>query len=122
MKKMVVLVCVLALTGLAVPQVASAAGASACFTWNCSNGSCQFNGTCSTGTPYVWKYKWDYGDGSSSGLTGNATPTHGYSVCYPSVSLTVYDFDGNIESVSCLIGTGDPGCPGPPLPTVGTCQ
>lgn len=115
------------LLSLFLPAGAAAAGAGACFTWDCTvgplgSGYCEFDGSCSYGDPYVWKYNWDWGDGNGTGLTGQEDPSYDFDICYPQVTLTVADFSGNVESVTCTIHAGN-ACPGPAIgSTTGTCQ
>src|SRR5262245_43046686 len=83
------------------------AHAGAAFTWSCdpSTVNCSFDGSGSTASPYVWKYNFDFGDGSSTGLTGNATASHTFTSGYSStVTLTIYFFSGSgSDSVSCTV-------------------
>ena len=123
MKKLVLFL-TLSIAGLLIPAMAEAT-ATSCFDFDCTTGAagyCTFNGGCSTGTPFVWKYNWDFGDGTSTGLTGQSTQNHTYSICHPGVTLTVYTWDGDIESVQCIINNRLPNCPGPLPPTSGRCS
>jgi len=113
---------VIMLTVFAVVPRAEAT-ATACFDWSCHDGdTCDFDASCSTGTPYIWKYKWIYGDGTSSGLTGNAILTHVYTngACYPTITLYVYDWDGDVQQVTCQIVLKN--CVGPPVALSGRCS
>lgn len=94
---------------------ATAEAVDACFDYVCDEqtNECQFDAACSSGQP--WKYDWDFGDGTQTGLTGDSDPVHQYDpICYPQVTLKFHTFDGSDE-VSCFIHTGYPGCPGPPV-------
>jgi hypothetical protein len=84
------------------------AQAGPCFDWSCSGTdtrACSFNASCSTASPYVWKYDFAFGDGSDTGLTGNANQNHSYASGYDAnVTLTIYFFSGSgYASVTCDI-------------------
>jgi len=101
---------------------AQASNEDACFTFDCSGSVCDFDASCSSASPYIWKYSFDFGDGTGTGLTGTAAHTHEYDpICYPYVELSVYTFDGS-DTVGCYVHTGYPGCPGPAQPQSGTCD
>ncbi len=77
------------------------------FTWSCNSGTgaCSFDASGSTANPYVWKYNFDFGDGSGTGLTGNPTASHTFTSGYSStVTLTIYFFsDPGSASVNCTV-------------------
>ena len=54
----------------------------ACMEWSCNpaTGSCSFDARCSYANPYIYKYLFTWGDGSSTGLTGSPLQTHTYSL------------------------------------------
>lgn len=111
---------VVSLLALASP---AEAGGNACFTWQCGDGLCQFDASCSTADPYVWKYRMDYGDGTSSGLTGNSTFFHDYGSTFSAFpTLTIYFFTGSGEdSVTCEVFMNVIPV-GPQPPSFGTCS
>lgn len=93
---------------VAVLCIASApAHAGACFDWSCdqSTGACSFDASCSTASPYVYKYNFNWGDGSTTGLTGSATWNHTFTSGYDSnVTLTIIFFSGSgSHSVTCPV-------------------
>lgn len=93
---------------VAVLCIASApAQAGACFTWSCNHGTgaCSFNASCSSANPHVWKYTFDWGDGSGTGLSGSATHNHTFTSGYDStVTLYVYSFgEPSTQSVHCPV-------------------
>lgn len=102
------------------------AQAGPCFDWTCDGSGtrqCSFDASCSTASPYVWKYDFNFGDGSDTGLTGNATASHTFASGYSStVTLTTYFFSGSgSASVSCTVWTHVlPVGPQPPMS--GRCQ
>lgn len=62
---------------------------------------------------YIWKYRWDFDDGTSSGLTGNSTYTRSFpGSTDPFVTLTVLCMSGEFPSQSRLVcvHAGVPGC------------
>lgn len=100
----------------------------ACYTWSCdwSTSTCTFDAACSQGSPFVWKVRYDYGDGSTSGLTGNGFQTHTFDAnddCASDVELLVVPWGGDIETVTCnVIHSTCPFGPGlPPSYASGTC-
>lgn len=105
-----------------VPQAYAAADA--CFTWSCnSSGDCDFDASCSSATPFIWKYSWTWGDGTSTGLTGNSTPSHDYGTsgpAYPYVTLKIYPWSDETDQVTCQIVARN--VFSPPLPQSGTCD
>lgn len=106
----------------------AASAATACFDWDCTagGGACTFDASCSSATPYIWKYEFsDWGDGSAgTGLSGNATHNHNYGStgpAYPVVTLKIYFFDDpSVKQVSCDIVTRN--VVSPPLPLSGRCS
>lgn len=101
------------------------AQAAACFTWSCDHatGACTFNASCSTANPYVWKYNFDWGDGSSTGLVGSPNQSHTFSSGSDSrVTLYVHAFQEPVtQTVSCWV-YHHPWQVSPPAPSSGTCQ
>lgn len=110
----------LALLLAAVPSLAQP---TANFQGNCTSGggslSCQFDaqrgGGSSCPGSFIWKYSWEYGDGTYSGLTGSSTVSHTYSAPLAAayqVDLTVYCWDGSsaTKTRSVCISIGVPGC------------
>lgn len=110
--------------GLLLSASTAQAGANACFAWSCSEqGNCQFNSSCSSGTPYIWKYGWEFGDGATIGMTGSTVVSHDYGpsgVAYPFVTLHVLSWSGDYDSVTCDIIART--VIGPALPQEGTCS
>lgn len=104
----------------------AAQAATACFDWDCTagGGACTFDASCSSATPYVWKYNFTWGDGTGTGLTGTPTQSHNYGStgpAYPTVTLTIYFFDDpSSKTVSCDIVTRN--VVSPPLPLYGRCS
>jgi hypothetical protein len=102
------------------------AHAGPCFDWSCSgtaSRACTFDASCSTASPFVYGYDFNFGDGSDTSLTGNAMWSHSYSSGYDAtVSLTIYFWSGSSRaSVSCdVIYDTLPFSPKPP--SSGRCQ
>lgn len=119
-------VALLALVGLAFLSVGAQAQGTACFDWSCdsSTGQCSFDSGCSTiqSPGFLWRYSWDFGDGSGTALTGSDTINHTYSggCFYPDVKLTVIPFNTDPFDVQCEIVVWE--CVGPPQGTSGRCQ
>jgi hypothetical protein len=95
-----------------------------CFDWDCSEGTnCTFNAGCSEADPFIWKYNFDFGDGTSTGLTGNPEWEHDYTIsgpAYPYVTLYIYPWsEVGVLSVQCQIVVRN--VYGPPLPQSGRC-
>lgn len=107
MKRMFLLAIAL-LAAYAVP----AHSATACFDWSCTtDGFCTINAGCSSASPYIWKYDFDFGDGTWTGLTGNSVQTHQYggSVYESYVTLRIlYWSDPGVNTVTCRINTRMP--------------
>ncbi len=101
---------------------APAQAATADFLGNCTSGTsigCQFDAQQGSGTScpgsFIWKYSWVYGDGSSSGLTGNSLVSHTYTSPFAAayqVDLTIFCWDGNQASKTrfVCVSAGFPGC------------
>lgn len=104
----------------------AAQAATACFDWDCTAGGgyCTFDASCSSASPYIWRYKFEWGDGTSTGLTSDPTWDHDYTPSgppYPEVKLTIYFFDEpTSKSVTCDIVARN--VVGPPLPLYGRCS
>lgn len=87
----------------------TASAQTACFDWACGSQICDFDASCSSASPYIWKYELDYGDGSGSGLSSSPTHTHTYgpTVWEIPVELTIYFFSGSgSQSVTCNVRPG----------------
>lgn len=92
-----------------------------CFDFDCANGVCEFDASCSTEQSSIWKYYWIFGDGAYN-LGGSVQPSHTYNVCYPEVTLELWTWNAEKVSVSCMIHAGN-SCPGPPVAaTSGRCD
>lgn len=94
----------------------------ACYTWSCNESThvCSFNASCSTISSSLFRYHWNFGDGSSQD-TGVATISHTYSTPYPSVTLTLWFLNANSVSTSnCGIVAWNN--VSPTQPTSGTCN
>lgn len=99
-----------------------AAATTACYSWNCNEDTkvCSFNASCSSWTGSLFRFRWDFGDGSGYSLTGSSTITHTYtSPPYPYVQLTVIPLSSSEASVSCQIVVWNN--IGPWQPTSGNC-
>jgi hypothetical protein len=104
-----------------LPETAQAAPIP-CFDFNCVNQVCEFDASCTTDRASIWKYHWIFGDGTSN-LGGSVRVSHAYgNICYPGVTLELWTWSAEKVSVSCLISTDNPACPGPPLSTSGRCR
>lgn len=93
---------------LASTSVTSAHAAVACFDWDCSigDGLCYFNASCSSASPYIWKYNFAFGDGTGTGETGTTTHYHQYAsgTWQASVTLSIYYFSSPWKNtVTCWI-------------------
>lgn len=120
-KVMIVLVFFLVSAAFGSPVAAD----TACFDWSCneSTRTCTFDFSCSSASPFIWKYAFDFGDGTSTGLTGATFYTHQYSsgVFFPVVTLSIMPWsDNGMTEASCQIVVKNPF--GPPLPTSGRCS
>lgn len=117
MRKMF-LVGVALFTGL---SATTAYAATACFDWICDGGTglCTIDAGCSSASPYIWKYDFNFGDGTSTGLTGVSVQNHQYGsgVYEATVTLKIFYFsDPGESSVACTINTRMPPVgPQPPL-------
>lgn len=125
--KTTLLVSLLSLAAALVVALPADAAGNACFTWSCDGGGyCVFDAGCSTASPYIWKYDMDFGDGTSTGLTGNSTFSHQYAggVLEADVTLTIYFFsEPSSDSAGCNVNTRPPpvGPQPPPGYFEGTC-
>lgn len=92
---------------LLLATAAPAQAATSCFDWSCANLTCTFNAACSSASPFVYKYLWDFGDGSGWGPTGNSSLSHTYSASGPAnpvVSLTItYFSEPGATTTTCEI-------------------
>lgn len=108
---------------LALPLAASAANV-ACYDWDCDDSTylCTFDASCTENDGMLWRYVWDFGDGSGAILTGNPVIQHQYdgSDYHPDVKLNVVDYDQDPFEVTCEILIVNQ--VGPPRPTAGTCS
>jgi hypothetical protein len=94
----------------------------ACYNWSCNETThvCSFDASCSTITSSLFRYYWDFGDGTSTN-TGVATITHTYSTPYPSVTLTLWFLDANpVSTPNCGIVVWNN--VSPTQPTYGHCS
>jgi hypothetical protein len=110
MRKVVVL---LGAVLFACVSATAAHAATACFDWSCNSGSgfCTIDASCSSASPYIWKYDFDFGDGTGTGLTGNKVQTHQYgsSVYDAVVTLRIlYWSNPGENTVECRINTRMP--------------
>lgn len=93
------------LTTLLLPGT-TALAATACFDYSCISGTCDFDASCSSASPFIWRYVFDYGDGAGL-TTSDPTQTHTYSVPDAffntrNVTVTILYFDGPGETaVNC---------------------
>jgi hypothetical protein len=71
--------------------------------------------------PYIWKYRWDFGDGTGTGLLGSPTTQHAFGSSTPHFDVTLYIYPQweDATEVTCPILTHN--IVGPPLPTAGNC-
>lgn len=82
-----------------------AEAATACYTWDCNPTThvCSFNSSCSSWSGNLWRFSWDFGDGSTA-LTGSSTITHTYvNTSDAHVTLTVIPLSEDPASVGCDI-------------------
>jgi hypothetical protein len=124
MKKILILGALAALA-LLVSAPAHASG-HACFTWSCdqSTGACSVDASCSSASPYVLYYTFNWGDGAVTGPTSTATQGHTFaSGVYDSqITLTISFFsDPGYSSVTCWVWPHIYPV-GPQTPSSGTCS
>jgi hypothetical protein len=90
---------------LFLAMVGQANATTACYSWSCneSTHACTFNSSCSSWTGNLFRFSWDFGDGSTA-LTSSSTVNHTYgNVPYPDVTLTVIPLSSSTASVTCEI-------------------
>jgi len=82
----------------------------ACFDYDCetNNGQpCTFDASCSDGDPFIWKINFDWGDGSTTGLTSQYEWEHVFSYsgneCAKDVTLYVFPYSSETAQVTCNI-------------------
>src|SRR6185295_10764301 len=112
----------LAIAAVLALAATPASAATANFQGNCTHSgsivSCTFDGLRPSSNPsscpgsFIWKYSWDFNDGSTA-LTGNNQITHDYDDStdyFP--KLTVICWDGNTPNKTrhVCIHFGSPGC------------
>jgi hypothetical protein len=124
MKAVRMLVCSMLFLGIFFAAGAAEAQV-ACFNWDCddSTGFCEFDASCTQNPGNLWRYRWDFGDGSGYTFTGSATISHQYSSAscfYPIVELTVIDYNIDPFSTDCQIVQRQ--CVGPAQGTSGQCS
>lgn len=111
-----------ALAVLSLP-VAAQADNVACYEWDCDSSTyiCTFDASCTENDGMLWRYSWDFGDGTGTMLTGNPVIQHQFSSSYASsyVKLTVVDYDQDPFDETCEIVVDWQ--VGPPGPTSGIC-
>jgi len=111
-------------SAMMLASVAAYATPDPCFDFDCEDSVCEFDASCSTelNPNTVWKIFWDFGDDNTN-LGWTVAPTHEYGpICYPGVKLELLLWSGGKVTVSCLISTDNPACPGPPLSASGRCD
>ena len=101
--------------------VGRADATTACYAWDCNENThvCTFDTSCSSWTGNLFRFTWDFGDGTSDN-TANSTITHTYSTPYPTVTLTVIPLSSSTDSAACSIVVWNN--VGPAQATHGTCQ
>jgi hypothetical protein len=86
--------------------------ATACFDWSCNTtGLCTIDAGCSSASPFIWKYDFAFGDGTSTGLTGVSVQSHQYgsSIYEAYVTLRImYWSDPGVNTITCSINTRMP--------------
>lgn len=111
------------LVALAASAPAQAAN-KACFDWDCDDTTlyCTFDASCTELDGSLWRYSWNFGDGSGNTLTGSTTIAHQYTYSYPhpDVTLTVVPYDVDSFYVTCEIIVYNQ--VSPPLATYGRCS
>jgi hypothetical protein len=78
----------------------------ACYSWSCDEITkiCSFNSSCSSWTGSLYRFSWDFGDGTGTFLTGSSTINHTYTTPpYPYVKLTVIPLSSSTADVTCQI-------------------
>lgn len=106
-----------------MPAAAVADSATANFQGNCTHSgdtvSCTFDAQRPTSNPsacpdsFIWKYSWDFGDGSSSGLTGNNQVQHDYDDSgdyFPKLTVFCWGEGEPTKIRDLCIQFGSPGC------------
>lgn len=116
---------VAALALLLMLPMAAEADNVACYDWECNQSThvCTFDSGCTELDGSLWRYVWDFGDGSGSVLTGNEVIQHQYAFPHytPDVKLTVAPYDVDFFSVECEIVVDWQVGPPQPDPS-GTCS
>lgn len=122
LKKSLLITTCFALVLLFTPVSASAD--TACFTWvSCPVNEVQFDASCSSGDPFIWKYRWDFGDGTGTRV-GTPTVTHTYpgdGVQQFTVLLEIQTYT-QFTTVSCTVDVMDAFYYGPQQCWTGTCS
>lgn len=115
---------------LALPSAIAASNA-ACYDWECTpinapdHYLCEFDASCTELDGQLWRYRWDFGDGSFPVLTSNPVIGHEYFPCcessqyQPFVELTVIPLSDDPFSEECQIWMA--AVTGPPIGTDGSC-
>jgi hypothetical protein len=116
---------VLAVT-LCFISVPAHAGGTACFDWSCpqNNGACTVDASCSTASPYIYKYFIDWGDGTNTGFSGEPSHSHTFAPGTYSSLITVeiiFFSDSGADTASCYAAPY-PYPAGPQAPSGGRCQ
>lgn len=104
-------------------SAAPAAAATSCFDWSCVLGGCDFDASCSSASPFIWRYSFDYGDGSGSGLTSNPVQQHDYANNQGQETVTLYILywsEPGETAAQCTIDIGY--TVGPIEPLTGRCS
>lgn len=123
MKKILALLCFCA--ALAVVAPAAHAAGTACYNWSCDfAGTCSINASCSTASPYVWKYEILWGDGATTGLTGTVSHSHTYAAgtydAFPVVRIHFFSAPYQ-DDASCVYWPYRYPL-GPQPPSIGSCS
>lgn len=109
--------------GCCLIAAAPVLAATSCFDWSCVLGGCDFDASCSSASPFIWRYSFDYGDGTGSGLTSNPVQEHGYSENQGQKTVTLwvlYWSEPGETEASCTIDIGY--TVGPIEPLTGRCS